>query len=88
MENPRITIWALSTCIHCRRAARLLDQLEVPYRKVEVDLLSGEERARALEEMSRHNPERSFPTLLIGEEVIVGNIPERIREAVNRDASR
>jgi len=75
-------IWALSTCIHCRRARQLLDELGADCEIREVDKLSGSAREAALAEMVRHNPERSFPTILIGNEVIVGFRPERIREAL------
>lgn len=80
MKKTRI--WALSTCVHCRRARQLLDELGTEYEVHEVDTLAGSAREAALAEMVRHNPERSFPTILIGDEVIVGFRPERIREAL------
>jgi glutaredoxin-like protein NrdH len=77
-----IKVYALSTCGHCRRARRLLDELGAKYTAVEVDRLGGAERSLALSEMRQFNPALSFPTILIGEKVIVGNRESLIREAL------
>jgi hypothetical protein len=49
---------------------------------VDVDLLSWSERAAALEEVRKLNPLCSFPTILIGDTVVVGNREDKIREAL------
>ncbi len=77
-----IKVYALSTCGHCRRARKLLDKLGVEYTAVEVDQLGGEERSQILSEMRQYNPALSFPTLLIGDRVIVGNRENLIRESL------
>jgi glutaredoxin len=77
-----IKVYALSTCGHCRRARQLLDELGAKYAAIEVDRLGGAERSFALSEMRQFNPALSFPTILIGEKVIVGNRESLIREAL------
>jgi glutaredoxin len=47
-----------------------------------VDLLSGEERAAILEDVKKFNPRCSFPTIVIGETVIIGFKEKEIREAL------
>ncbi len=77
-----IKVYALSTCGHCRLARQLLDELGARYTAVEVDLLRGEDRAMAISEVRKINPALSFPTIVIGEKVIVGNRETLIRKAL------
>jgi len=47
-----------------------------------VDLLEGSQREAALNEVIQYNPQRSFPTLIIGDKVIIGFKENDIREAL------
>lgn len=82
MELLPIKIYTLSTCSHCRAAKRLLGECGVQYDFTDVDLLQGEERKMILEEIRRFNPSCSFPTIVIGDKVIVGNREDEIRAAL------
>jgi glutaredoxin len=48
-----------------------------------VDALSGQDRDAALEKVREANPRLSFPTLIIGDAVVVGFNPEAVREALS-----
>ncbi|RTZ96462.1 MAG: glutaredoxin family protein [Deltaproteobacteria bacterium] len=80
-DNP-IKVYSLSTCSHCRSVKKLMDDCTVKYEFVDVDLLKGEERKAILEDIRKFNPRCSFPTIIIGEKVIVGYKEEKIREAL------
>jgi glutaredoxin-like protein NrdH len=54
----------------------------VVYDAIDVDLLQGEERAAIIEEVKKLNPNCSFPTIQIGDKVIVGFKENEIREAL------
>jgi glutaredoxin-like protein NrdH len=82
MDQPKVLLYALSTCGHCKAAKRLLEQRGVEYDFVDVDLLSRDELRKVLEEVAKVNPQRSFPTILIGDTVIVGNREDEILEAL------
>lgn len=81
-SKGRIILYALSTCVWCRKTKQLLDQLGVEYHYVDVDLLDGEEKTKATEEVKNLNPRCSFPTLAINEDCIVGFDEQKIRELV------
>lgn len=81
-DKGDITLYALSTCIWCKKTKELLTSLEVSFNYVYVDLLKGEDRANAIEEIKRYNPSISFPTLVIGDKAIVGYKEKEIREAL------
>jgi glutaredoxin-like protein NrdH len=82
MDQPKIYLYALSTCGHCRNAKKLLDEKEVEYDYVYVDLLTKDEMAKILDEVRKVNPQTSFPTILIGDKVIVGYRELEILEAL------
>lgn len=81
-ETPDVKVYALSTCGHCKNAKKVLDDCNVAYDSVEVDLLEGEDRQAVLEDVKKLNPRCSFPTIRIGEKVIVGNKEDEIKEAL------
>lgn len=79
-----IRLYALSTCIWCRKTGELLKELGIDHYKVEVDLLEKEDKNQAMKEVQKWNPERSFPTLVIDDQrCIVGYKPDDIREALS-----
>jgi glutaredoxin len=59
-----------------------LNELGVDYNFTDVDLLTGEDRKTAINEVRQYNPQVSFPTILIGDKVIVGNKENEIKEAL------
>jgi len=82
MKAPDVKLYALSTCSHCKSTKKLLDECTVEYQVVDVDLLEGEERKAILEDVKKINPRCSFPTVIIGEKVIVGYKEKEIKEAL------
>jgi len=82
METPHVKLFALSTCGHCRHTKQLLSDCMIEYECVDVDLCSGEERQAVLEEVRKVNPQCSFPTIIIGDKVIIGYKEAEIKEAL------
>ena len=81
MQKP-IKIYTLSTCVHCKATKKLLNECAVTYEFTDVDLLSDEEITAVLEEIKKFNPECSFPTIIIGNKVIIGFEETQIRQAL------
>jgi len=79
---PKVKIYTLSTCGHCAHTKRLLQKYNVDFEAVDVDLTQGDERAALVDEVRRYNPAVSFPTILIGDKVIVGYREDEIKEAL------
>ncbi|MCJ7617476.1 MAG: glutaredoxin family protein [Desulfobacterales bacterium] len=82
MNSPPVKIYSLSTCSHCKDTKRLLKECSINYDFVDVDLLKKEDLATVIEEIKRINPRCSFPTIIIGDKVIVGYNEEEIRKAL------
>ena len=79
---PPIRIYTLSTCSHCKHTKQFLNELGVHYNYIDVDLLQGEERSSIIEEMRSFNPNLSFPTIIIGNQIIIGFKENEIRGAL------
>ncbi len=81
-DTPEIMIYTLSTCGHCKKTKKLLNECNVEYDSVDVDTLGSEERQNVLEDVKKINPKVSFPTTKIGDKVIVGHHEDKIKEAL------
>ena len=77
-----VKIFSLSTCSHCKATKKLLGDCGVKYEFTDVDLLKGEERKAILEDVKKFNPRCSFPTIVIGDKVIIGYKEDDIKEAL------
>ena len=77
-----VKLYALSTCVHCKNAKEFLNQCGIDHDCVDVDKLDGDKRKELLQEIKRINPQCSFPTIVIGDKVIVGFKKDEIKEAL------
>ena len=80
--KKKIRMYTLSTCSHCKATKRFLTEHDITFDFTDVDLLGPAERAAVLEEVKGLNPRLSFPTIVIGDTVIVGFREREIREAL------
>lgn len=79
-----IKFWGLSTCIHCKRAKAYLEERGLDHDTVYVDQLGGEEKKSVIQEIKKHNPGLSFPTMIIDDTVVVGFHKDKIEEALGK----
>jgi len=79
---PPVKLYTLSTCSHCKNTKQFMNNMGVAYDYIDVDLLQGQERTDIIEEVKKYNPNTSFPTILIGNRIIVGFKEKEIREAL------
>ena len=80
--TPEVKIYSLSTCSHCKATKKFLGECTIRYDFVDVDLLEGDERKAIIEDVKKFNPRCSFPTIIIGEKVIIGYKENEIKEAL------
>ncbi len=82
MAKEITTLYALSTCSHCKSMKKLLSNCNVEYNYIEVDDLEGDERKAILADIRELNPRCSFPTIKINDVVIIGYKEDQIMEAL------
>ena len=78
----KVKMFTLSTCSHCKATKKFMQDNGIPFDCVDVDLLQGADREKILKEVEKYNPQRSFPTIVIGDNIIIGFRESDIREAL------
>ncbi len=86
-DEHDIKIFTISTCAWCKKTKKLLKDLDVEYRYVDIDQLEGEEKKEIIGTLSDYNPKKNVPTLIIddGEEIITGFKEDKIKEVLDFD---
>ena len=82
MNQQPVKLYSLSTCSHCKSTKKLLGECKIQYEFTDVDLLDKEERMTILEDIKKINPQCAFPTIIIGDKVIIGYKENAIKEAL------
>jgi glutaredoxin len=82
MAHPPVKMFTLSTCHHCKATKKFLGDCKIAFEFTDVDLLTGAAREAMLAEVRRYNPACSFPTIIIGDQVIVGHDEAAIKKAL------
>ena len=81
-KDKKVFLWALSTCMWCKKTKKLLEDAGVEFSYVFVDTLDEHERDEALKQVEKYNSSVSFPTILIDNHCIVGFDEKKIKEAL------
>jgi glutaredoxin-like protein NrdH len=77
----KVLLYALSTCIWCKRTRQLLEDEGVTFDFVYVDLVEPDERREIRERIREFSSSTSFPAVIIDEQdCIVGYKPDIIKE--------
>jgi len=82
-NEHRTIFYGLSTCIWCRRTRQLLEDQGVEFDFTYVDLLKGQEREEAVEQVRRWNSAVSFPTVVVDDEqCVIGYKTDKLKEVL------
>jgi glutaredoxin-like protein NrdH len=77
-QKKKVRLYSLSTCPTCKKVRTYLDEHDIKYELIEVDLLDSGEQWLTTKEVKKYNPAATYPTLVV-EEVILGLDEEAIR---------
>ena len=80
--SAKVKMFTLSTCSHCKATKKFMHDNGIDFDYIDVDLLQGDERQNILKEVEKYNPQRSFPTIIIGNNIIIGFRENDIKEAL------
>lgn len=84
-NGQTIVMYALSTCIWCRKMKNYLNQLGVEFTAYDIDQLEEKDAQEKRQQARKWNPSGSYPTLVVNEEkFVVGYDEEKIREIVGK----
>ena len=80
MVEKSLIFYSLSTCGYCEITKKMLDDLEVEYDPIVVDLLPADEKEKAIQDIIKFNPRCTFPTLIYGDKVVIGMKLQEIKD--------
>lgn len=82
-NKGKVFVYALSTCGWCRKTKAFLNENGIAFSYVDVDLETGAEREKVLNEVRKWNPNSSFPTVVLNDATcLVGFQPDKMKETL------
>jgi glutaredoxin-like protein NrdH len=80
LERGEVVLFALSTCVWCKKTRALLEELGVTYDYEYVDLASRARQQEIEAEITARVERPAYPTLCTAERCVVGYRPDAIKE--------
>lgn len=78
----KIKLYSLSTCPVCKKVKEFLNNNNIQYETIEVDILDSGEQWVALKELKKINPQETFPTVVV-EKAVVGFDEENLKKVLD-----
>ena len=76
-------MYAISTCVWCKRTKQFLKDNNVEFEYVDVDLASDEDHEKIEEDITNRRGELVYPTLIIDNKTLItGYKPDKLSEAL------
>ena len=80
-DKGKVLLYAISTCIWCKKTKYLLNELEVAYDYIDVDLLSEEEKEDIRKEVLKWKEKVGYPLIVINDTICIPTYDsDKIRE--------
>lgn len=82
-KKHKVLLYAISTCVWCKRMKKLLQKNNIEYEYVDVDLCSEEDRKKIREDIQKRKGRLSYPTLIIDDTTLITGFKEpTVKEAL------
>jgi glutaredoxin len=82
-KKHKVIMYALSTCVWCKRTKQLLKDNNVEYEFADIDLCNTKDQDEIRNDIIEHGGRISFPTLIIDDKTIITGFREdQIKEAL------
>jgi glutaredoxin-like protein NrdH len=82
-DKGKVILYAISTCIWCKKTKRLLNEIGVAYDYIDVDLLRADEKEEIRKEVLKWKERVGYPVIVINDSECIPNFePDKIREVL------
>ncbi|HLN89852.1 MAG TPA: glutaredoxin family protein [Candidatus Binatia bacterium] len=82
-NNHKVALYALSTCVWCKMTKQYLNDNQVEYEYVDVDLLNDNDKSQAHATIVSKGGPLSYPTIIVDDKkVITGFRKDELKEAL------
>jgi glutaredoxin len=83
-KKHKVVVYALSTCVWCKRTKQLLKDNGIEYEYADIDMCNPQEQEEIRGDIKKHGANISFPTTIIdNKKVITGFRENEIKEALD-----
>ena len=80
----KITIYALSTCLWCRKTKKYFEDKKIPFEAVDYDKQDEARQEAMMKEMKEAGCSASFPFTRIGGDCVQGYAPEEFEKLLEK----
>jgi len=82
-NDHKVTLFALSTCVWCKLTKQFLNENDVSYEFVDVDLLDEEDKEKTRQTITSKGGSLSYPTIIVDDKVVItGFRKDKLKEAL------
>ena len=82
-NNHKVTVYALSTCVWCKMTKQFLNENDVEYEYIYVDLCNEEDKQKIHEIIQSKGGSLTYPTTIIDNKVVItGFRKDKLKEAL------
>jgi glutaredoxin-like protein NrdH len=82
-NDHKVTVFALSTCVWCKLTKQFLNDNEIGYEYIDVDLLDDDEKMKVHQFISDKGGTLSYPTIIVDDKtVITGFRKDKLKEVL------
>lgn len=78
----KVRIYALSTCVYCKKTKEFMKKNGVDFECIDVDLLEGGEKEKVKEEVRKLCRGCGYPVICVGDEVTSGYDEEKLKKMI------
>nr|MDO8097555.1 glutaredoxin family protein [Candidatus Njordarchaeota archaeon] len=82
-KKHKVLIYALSTCVWCKRAKQLMNDNGIEYEYVDIDLCSPKEQEEIKNDIMKRGGSIGFPCIIIDDKTLITGFREdKIKEVL------
>ena len=82
-NKHKVLLYALSTCGWCKRAKKFLNDNNVEYEYIDVDLCKAEDKKTIRQDIQSRGGILAYPTVIIDDNrLLTGPSPDKLREVL------
>ena len=82
-NKHKVLLYAISTCGWCKRAKNFLNDNNVEYKYVDIDLCNNEDKSAIRKDILNRGGVLAYPTVIVDEKTLLtGPSPDKLREVL------
>jgi glutaredoxin-like protein NrdH len=82
-NKHKVLMYAISTCGWCKRAKKMLKDMDVEYEYIDIDLSSREDREKIRQDILSRGGQLVYPTIIIDNKILLINpSKDKLREVL------